>query len=409
MKIIKPKFIITCNKKYEIFEDCAVLFDEKFKEISTFDKLINKFPNAKVEIYDDLAMLPAFYNPHVHLEFSANFGNLIYGDFMIWLSSVIKNRNHLSKEVNSKIILKAINEMKKSGVAGFGEISSFFGEVDECKNCDLRVVFFVEILGANDEFFEQNIINFNKKIEKISLFKNENFTPAVSLHSPYSSTKKLAKYTTNFAKVNDFLISTHFLESVYEKKWLKNGDKNFKKWLQNFNKNPKPQFNEDEFLQNFSGLHTLFTHCNYFDNFEKFEKNHFVSHCIRSNKLLGSKILNFKKIQNFDKVNIATDGLSSNNSLNFFDELRANLFMHNEFNLQKMAKILLRMATFGGANALNYKAGEISSDFDADFSLVKCQNSNKNSLCVNLILNTKSVEKLFVKGKEIKFENFRFC
>lgn len=403
MKIIKPKFIISCNENYDILENYAVLYDKKFIKIDIFDKLVKNFSNVDVEIYDDLAMLPAFYNPHVHLEFSANFGNLIYGDFMKWLDSVIKNRNFLSKEANSLIIKNALNDMKKSGVAGIGEISSFFGEIDECLNSDLRVVFFAEILGANDENFNQNIAKFNEKFEKISLLQNENFIPAISLHSPYSVTKKLANFAINFAKTNKLLISTHFLESIYEKKWLQSGKGEFKNWLKIFNPDPKPHFSIQSFLEIFSGVKAIFTHCNYVDDFNIFEKDHFITHCVRSNKLLGSAILDLKKIKNHDNLNIGTDGLSSNNSLNFFDELRANLFMHDEICLQELAKKLLRMATFGGAKALGFKSGEISADFDADFSLIKCQNSDKNSLCVNLILNTKNVEKLYIKGKQCKF------
>lgn len=40
MKIIKAKYILTCNDNFDILEDSAIAFDEHIKQISSFDNLI---------------------------------------------------------------------------------------------------------------------------------------------------------------------------------------------------------------------------------------------------------------------------------------------------------------------------------------------------------------------------------
>ena len=57
--------------------------------------------------------MPAFINPHVHLEFSANRTTLEYGDFLKWLKSVINSRDELSKEAKNAAIKKQIEILKK--------------------------------------------------------------------------------------------------------------------------------------------------------------------------------------------------------------------------------------------------------------------------------------------------------
>ena len=401
MKILKAKYLLLCDENFTILKDNSVVFDEKIVEICKFENALQKYPNAQIYDFGDDIALPAFVNTHTHLEFSANATTLIYGDFIKWVGSVVNSRSNLSKKATANLIANQIKIMQKSGVGTIGEISSFGAEAEICAKSGARFVFFNEVLGANEGVCEANFANFKNRFKRSCEFKSDMFIPAVSVHAPYSTHSALTKKVCEFARNENLLISTHFMESSHEKKWLEKGSGEFKKWLGKFNPNPKPFYTPSEFIRHFKGVRTLFTHCVFADDFELFDKNlHGITHCVRSNRFLSKKRLNLNKVLNANlNLNIGTDGLSSNLSLNFLDELRANLLSHDNIPLCKLACILLLAATNGGAKALDLNLGSIEKGKIADIAVFKgFEVANLDQLPLQLILQSKNAKKLFIKG-----------
>ncbi|CAD7287815.1 Aminodeoxyfutalosine deaminase [Campylobacter majalis] len=398
MKLITAKFLI--DENLEILENYGILMSDKIIKIDKISKLLKEKNYTTFIDYKNSVLAPAFVNTHAHLEFSANKTTLKYGDFIAWLGSVIKNSKKLSQKCTDKIMQKAINDMLKSGIATIGAISSFGRDTDILATSPLNVVHFNEILGSNEAMIEQNFNAFKERFSKSKLYQNERFTPAISLHSPYSIHPKLAKLALNFAKENNLIISTHFMESHHEKQWLESASGDFKKHLLNFTKDPKPNFSPDEYFKLFNNHNTLFTHCVYAQNFKDFKTHHSITHCPSSNRLLGKKALNLRQIQKH-KINlsIGTDGLSSNLSLNMFDELRNAIFTHQQYKLNSLIKVLFRAATLGGANALKTNNGVLKQGKSADIMVLKALKCDNNDMLTQLILHTKNVKNLIIKGK----------
>lgn len=405
MTIIEPKFIMLCDENFTILQDQAVAFDDKIQAIGDINELRQKFPNAQIITEKTALLAPAFINPHVHLEFSSNKTSLVYGDFLNWLSSVISSRQELSQTANTAVIKSAIKTMQRSGVATIGAVSSFGSDFEACTQSSARVIYFNEILGTNEEMLDQNWQNFIERFEKSKAVKNKNFIPAISVHSPYSTHPNLAQKAIKIAKDENLLVSTHLLESEHEKQWLSSGDGGFKQWLTKFNKNAKPMYEVNDFISMLQGVTTLFTHCVYLDEFDKFDANHSVTHCAFSNRLLSKKVLD---LSNLIKQNIAfhigTDGLSSNISLNFFDELRANLLIHSDFDPAKLSEILILASTANAAKAVKLDSGEIKLGKIADLALYRgFENAEISQLALMFILHTSSCTRLFVDGKNCEF------
>ncbi|CAG9960259.1 metal-dependent hydrolase [Campylobacter lari] len=404
MFIIAPKIILTCDDDFNILENKAVLFDDNILEINSLEILQKSYPQAKlIQIPKDSLLLPAFINPHTHLEFSANNGNLEFGDFLKWLDSVFNNREQLSQKAKEKLILQNIHKMLKSGTATIGEISSFGSDLNPCVNSQARVIYFNEILGSNEAFLQEKQNEFLKRYETSLKFKNSKFIPAISVHAPYSTHPELAKFAIKLARENDHLLSTHFLESNHENNWLRFKKGGFKKSLAKFSKNPTPFYTPQSFLELFKDQRTLFTHCVYFKEWDLLDKNlHSITHCAFSNKLLSKSTLKLKQaLKNGVNIHLGSDGLSSNVSLSMLDEMRTNLLIHNDFELENFAKILLLMATNKTAKALNLNLGEIKKGKIADFSVFKLPNSTSlKQLPLQFILQCKEVSKLFIEGKE---------
>ncbi|TQR56893.1 aminofutalosine deaminase family hydrolase [Campylobacter troglodytis] len=408
MFIIRADYIFLCDEDFTVLKDKALVFDERIKDLGDFKALNLKYPQAKIiNTPKNSLILPAFINTHTHLEFSANAYTLHYGDFLIWLKSVINSRSVLNEKAKEELILNTIKTMQRSGIGTIGEISSFGSDLDACVKSSARIVFFNELLGVNEEQNSAKKAEFLQRFNKSKEFKNDLFMPALSIHSPYSTNKSLARFVLDLAHKEGLLISTHFLESNHENLWLRSAKGGFKRWLSFFEPNPKPCYTVSEFIELFKGLRTLFTHCVYVkeEELELFDENlHHFTHCAFSNRLLSKKSLNLKlALKHNIKVHLGTDGLSSNISLSMLDEMRANLLIHSEFkNLEALAKRLILMSTLYPARALNLELGELKVGKIADLSVFELGSCENSQIALQFLLNSKTVKKLFIKGQECK-------
>ena len=405
MRILRAKWVLVCDENFKILKEGAIVFDKKIIEVCAFASAARKYPQAEIlDFSGDIAM-PAFINPHVHLEFSANKGTLRYGDFLDWLGSVIASRQELDAAARGRLITEQIAAMMRSGVGTIGEISSFGSEAEACAQSGIRTVFFNEILGASKDATAENILKFKQRFERSKALASSLFIPAVSVHSPYSTHPQITEFATKLARENELAISTHFMESAYERQWLCTGRGKFKAWLAKFNPSPAPFYSPQSFVAHFSGLRTLFTHCVWVDDFSILDpKLHSITHCARSNRLLSKKRLSFKKLLASGlNYNIATDGLSSNFSLSFLDELRANLMMHDELGLTELARALILGATKNAAAALGLNLGELKAGRLADIAVFEGIECDEAQLPLQLILQSKNAKSLFIEGMKCNF------
>ncbi len=403
MNIIVADYILICDEEFTVLKDQAICFDKKIIEIGDEKKLSISFPQAKtIRCKPNSVLLPGLVNPHLHLEFSANKTTLKYGDFISWLNSVIKHRDNLSTMCEEECMDKALLEVLKSGTTTIGAISSFGLDLASCVKSPLNVIYFNEVLGSNPAAVDALYADFLARVEASRRFESESFTPAVSIHSPYSTNPILAKAALKFAKSCDMLVSTHFMESQAERDWLDGGSGDFEEFFKSFLKDAKPINEPMAYLELFRGQNVLFTHATKATDEELDMMNDLgvITHCPVSNRLLGNGKLDIKKVKN---LTIATDGLSSNSSLSLWDELRAGLMMHFSEDANKLAQRLLISATLKGAKALKTNTGVLQNLKDADIISVSLLDELENieDIALHLLLSVKKVDRLFIRGEEI--------
>lgn len=403
MHLISADYIMTCNGKFDILENQSIVFNENILDIGSFEELIKKYPNSNIiKKEKNSVILPGLINTHVHLEFSANKTSLYYGDFIKWLHSVMRHRDKIIKNGTKGIIDNQIQKMISSGTTSIGAISSYGLDLQSLVDSPLRVIYFNEVIGSQLESINDVFDNLKSRFNLSSKYKNNIFTPAIAIHSPYSVHPILLKDIISFIKKQNIIATAHFLESPYERKWLEEGKGKFRKFFKGFFQDVKPLMSIEEFLENISLLkHIILTHANYIRkkefNFIK-KKKFYIAHCPVSNRLLGSKKANFNYLKKLNS-SIGTDGLSSNISLSIFDELREALFIHNDMPLNKLAKKLLLFATKNGSLALGLNSGEISIGKNADLLISKLPDiCSKKDIALNTILHTKTVSKSFING-----------
>ncbi len=404
LKIINADYILTCNDRFELLRDTAICFEKNILDIDKLEILSEKYPQAEViELPKNSLIMPGLINPHVHLEFSANKSSLRYGSFITWLNSVIQKRDDLLAQCTDEVIEKQLKIMQKSGTTTFGAISSFGNDFEACVKTPQRVVFFTEILGSQANSVDILFEDFKSRLRTVEKNENERFIPAISIHSAYSTHPILARNALDIARKNKYVVSTHFMESKAERDWLDGGKGEFNDFFNNFAPNARPMSSASEYIDLFYGIKTLFTHCVQATSKELEEIKNIggsVTHCPVSNRLLGVGKLDISNLENFT---LGTDGLSSNISLNLWDEMRTTLFAHEKEELSSLATKVIQAVTSNGAKALNLNCGEITKDKFADFIVCELTSDLEkvDDIVLELILNTKFTKATYVAGEKL--------
>lgn len=350
--------------------------------------------------------MPGLINPHVHLEFSANKTNLRYGDFISWLYSVIENREELINNCNNECMKKAVDSMLESGITTFGAVSSYCMDLEVCADAKQNVIFFNELIGSQASVADTLFNDFVSRLNASKAVKRDGFHPAIAIHSPYSVHPILVKKALKIAKNENLNVTAHFMESKAERDWLDSNNGDFKDFFQRLLQQNSAVSKPDEFLSYFDDKSTLFTHATKIndDEIDSISKsNHAIIHCPISNRLLGNGVLDIEKLEkNNIKWLLATDGLSSNYKLDLFEEMKIALFMHSEFDLQDLAKKLIRSVTKDAADILGLNTGEIKQGKNADMLVVNLEDEPSEELAVHLILQRYNISKIYINGKLVK-------
>ncbi len=399
---LKADYVLTMNDNDEVIVDGEVIFDK------TIIKVGKNLKNIQNTIYlgENSVLMPGLINTHTHLEFSANNTSLTYGDFIKWLNSVISKREYLLNDCGKVCYEKAITQMKKSGIVAFGEISSTGLDLERLKKCDLKIVYFNEIIGSNPATADVLYKDFVDRLRESKKYENEKFIPSISIHSPYSVHPIMIKKALEIAKAENMIVSAHFMESPAEREWLDKNKGDFKTFFQTNLKQSNALTSSMEFLEQFNGIQTHFIHC-VWANEEELQKisslGASIAHCPISNRLLNTGLLDIERVKNLNiPYSVATDGLSSNYSLNLFKEIRASLLMHAGLHPKYLAKDLLRAITKTAGDILKLNNGSIEVGKFADMISFKLPNKvKKEEICLQTILHTNEIENMWINGGKV--------
>ena len=405
MKIISANWLVTCDENNSIIENGAIVFDDKIKDIDSLSNIEKKYPNVEIEkLGENSVLMPGLINSHVHLEFSGNTTTLKYGNFYSWLNSVIKHREDLINKASTKLISTKLDRMKKTGTTTIGAISSYSFDLDACVKTPINTVFFCEVIGSKGDMIDTLFADFKDRLNIAKKYKSSTFIPAIAIHSPYSVHPFLVRETLNLARAENLPVSSHFLESYEEFEWLHKDEGSFVEFFKNFLNQEKAVTKPMEFLNLFSNIENLsFTHCVEASS-DDLEKIHSlgasINHCVTSNRFLNNSKLDLSKLSKIP-FTIGTDGLSSNNSLSMFDELRNALMAHYDKNILEFSTQLLKAATINGSRALGLDKGALIKDLDADMIAFTLPDKieDKEDLAMQIILHTKFVDKVIIGGE----------
>ncbi|CAM3412733.1 metal-dependent hydrolase [Arcobacter aquimarinus] len=407
MKIISANWVITCDENNRIIKNGAVVFDDKIIEVDSLLEIEKKYPNIEINKLDkNSVLMPGLINSHVHLEFSSNTTTLKYGNFYSWLNSVIKHREELINKATKELISTKLSRMKKTGTTTIGAISSYSFDIEPCVKSPINTVFFCEVIGSKADMIDTLFADFKNRLNNAKKYASKSFIPAIAIHSPYSVHPFLLRESLNLARNENLAVSAHFLESKEEFDWLHKDEGSFLEFFKNFLNQEKAVSKPMEFLNQFTNIKNLsFTHCveaseRDLEKIKNLGAN--INHCVTSNRLLNNSKLDLSKLKDIP-FTIGTDGLSSNNSLSMFDELRNALMAHYDKNINDFSRMLLKAATINGSRALGLNKGVIENEFDADMISFTLPDEVEDieDLPMYVILHTKFVDNTIIGGEYV--------
>jgi len=404
MKFFYADWLVTCDDDFTIVKDGAICFDEKIIDIGTYEELKVKYSDKNIEyLGKNSVVMPGFINTHVHLEFSANKTTLKYGNFVQWLFSVIKKREELIEKADKKLIDNELTKMIQNGTTTIGAISSYGFDMNSCIQSPINVVYFTEILGSKPDMIDTLFLDFKEKLKSAEKNSSKKFIPAIAIHSPYSTHPFLIREVLKMAREKDMVVSTHFQESAAENDWLNYSEGEFGAFFKDMLDQHTSLTKPSDFLYQFKDIkHLSFTHC-VEANEQELQQIHdlgaSIIHCPNSNRLLNNATLNLSYIKDIPLA-MGTDGLSSNHTLNMFEELKNAVFIHTNFEPNQLSQKLLLAATNGGAIALGLQKGILKKEYDADIISFQLPDTveDKDELATAIILHTTQTTHTFIGG-----------
>lgn len=409
--IVGASLVFICNRDFSIIENGAIAFErgnDSILAVGDYNALCATYKGADKAFYDNSILLPAFINAHIHFEFGAHVAEFCYGDFGAWLDSLMARRESVL-DMGESIIERGIQAQLDAGVGSVGAISSYGNDAKTLAKSPLRVVYFNEAIGSNENALDSIYDNFIKRLDSSKDLESSTFTPAIALHSPYSLHPNLAKKLIDIALNDNLLLSAHFLESKQEREWLDSSSGYFKGFFNHLgNKEARALYSAKSFLDMLLPLQnrTLsLTHCLQLakSELESIKRlNASIITSPRSNRLLNNAYLALDSISDVN-IAIGTDGNSSNYSVNMLEELKIALFAYPKQDLLSLAKRLILCATHNGAKALGLNNGTLAVGKSVDialFGFTKPLNAN-NQAPLHFILHATKPQALYICAKQV--------
>lgn len=312
--------------------------------------------------------IPGLVNAHTHVSMTLLRGLAEELPLMEWLTTKIfpiEDRLE-AKHIRSGAEL-AMLEMLAGGVTCFADMYYFMSDVAEATLASgMRAALCRGLPGENVEKLQENIdlaAEYNGRDGRIVV--------QLGPHAPYTVPFAALENIAAKAREHDLGIHFHWLETETESNMFRD----------EFKMRPIDYLEKSGLLE---ARELILAHSVWFPVEELAgvkRDNITIVHNPKSNLKLGSGYAPIKEML-AEGLNVAlgTDGASSNNRLDVWDEMRAVALMHKGYHLDPTlvsAREVMKMATVNGARGVGFKnVGLIKPGYAADIALVDVDKPN---------------------------------
>lgn len=346
-----------------IIKGSVLVVDNKIEEIST--NLVDKDADIVINGQNKITM-PGLINTHSHVAMTLLRGVGDDQDLQTWLNEYIWPREaKLNEELVYAGSKLAMAEMIKTGTTMFNDMYFYMEETAKAvEESGMRALLGYGMIDLFDEEKRKSELNETKKfIDKCHNTADGRVQVAVAPHAPYTCSEEILKESKKLADIHNLKLHIHVSETKQEVTDLQ----------KERNETPFEYLNNIGLLdENTIAAHGVWTTPEEMKILK--EKDVSISHNPSSNMKLASGIAPVNNyIKNGINVGIGTDGVSSNNNLDMFSEMKLTALLQKVNTLDPKvlpAKETFDMATKNGAKALGVNSGEIKEGKLADIILV---------------------------------------
>ena len=306
-----------------------------------------------------MAVIPGFVNAHTHAAMTLLRGLGEESPLMEWLQTKIwPVEDKLTPEYIYWGTLGAMLEMLATGTTCFADMYFEMERVAEAVlGAGMKAALCRGITAGEPGKIERSLSN-NLDLAKNYHGREGLITVQLGPHAPYTVPMDSMRAITDAAKTNGLGVHFHFLETQGE--------------LQNLGMTPAEYLDEAGLLNT---PYTVLAHAVYLDPKIALPENVTLVHNPCSNLKLGSGVMPLNDwLEKGTPVALGTDGASSNNRLDMWEEMRTAALLHKGVNKDPVcvsALDVLNMATYEGARAFGFaQKGMIREGWFADLVLV---------------------------------------
>ncbi len=358
--------------------------------------LVKNFPRARLQNFNEAAILPGFVNAHSHLELTVFRGFLEQeeNDFPAWLRRLTLTRaEHLTPDdIRVSATCGAI-EAARAGVTCVGDASdSGMASLAALRDVGLRGTVYQEAFGPDPKSAREQFDKLQEKIAALRASESNLARVGVSPHAPYTVSAKLLQLIAAYAETNQLPLMMHAAESIAENLLMRENRGTFAEGLarRGIEWNA-PKVSTIQYLAALGVLSVrpLLAHCIQVDDADietLREAGARVAHCPKSNAKLGHARAPFAKfLEHKVIVGLGSDSVASNNVCDMLEEARFALLSAraargvSDVTAMMSAADVLSTMTRGGAHALGLEnqTGTLDVGLEADLTVVNLNGAHQ--------------------------------
>lgn len=362
--------ILTMDSDFHTYHPGAIAINgSSITAVGDEKEILAQYESEKLLDCQGKVLMPGLVNAHTHVPMTLLRGLADDLRLDVWLMGYMMpvEREFVSPDFVQLGTKLACAEMIRSGITSFADMYYFEEDVAKATaEIGMRAVCSQTVMKyptPDAQFFEESL---EMSRDFISRWKGHDLiVPSVAPHAPYTCPPEILKAAAALAVEFDVPLHTHISETAIE---VEN--------MRRENQMPVVPYVKK---QNLFDAKVLAAHCVHIDEGEMHTLLHFgagVAHNPSSNMKLASGVAPIKRMLEIGlKVGIGTDGPSSNNDLDMFEEMRLASFLQKGFSGDPTtlpAKTTLAMGTLQGAQAIHisHLAGSLEEGKRADLILI---------------------------------------
>jgi cytosine/adenosine deaminase-related metal-dependent hydrolase len=302
------------------------------------------------------SICPGFVNTHCHLELSYMRGKIPGGGGLHHFIQEVEKLKKPADEEVEQAIRAADAEMQRNGIVAVGDISNTTDTFKFKNSSPIYYHTFIEIYAFDekkaDAAFERGVRMQNELSDK----KRSSITP----HAPYSASRKLLKYFSDYAEKNHSILTLHNQETPDEDLFFQEKRGSILDRLNYFGVDTSTWIAPGTSSLNYTLpqlpsknklllVHNTFTSQEDIDFANSYNPNIYWCFCPNANLYIENELPNFHSfIDKNCRITLGTDSYASNWELSIFNEIKT---LYERFPKTKF-EMYLTWGTLNGAKFL---------------------------------------------------------